>query len=276
MTAISRVQTHLIENADQLAVDVVDKVLVTKNLVIPDWEKKLAVEMYSKFMVFLGKSIFCENHSVPDELVEWSKENANREASSGGDISEIISRYPPTRVVFNDLLTELSVKYGLTIEQHGFLTKRIHSILDVSINETLFAFERKRKEMIRKTQKEMAELSAPVVPLDDGIAILPLIGTIDSYRAAYLLEKVIPRIADLQLSYLIVDFSGLLLINEEMAQQLYQIENMLRLLGVNTFVTGIRPDLAQTVVKIGLDMSHIPTFSSVKQALQTINKQKTR
>ncbi|PLR85681.1 hypothetical protein CVD23_08285 [Bacillus sp. V33-4] len=77
-------------------------------------------------------------------------------------------------------------------------------------------------------------------------------------------------ISELNIDYLIVDFSGILKIDAEIAEYLYQIENVLRLLGIHTIVTGLRPKLAQTVVIAGIDMSSIQTFATVKQALESI------
>jgi rsbT co-antagonist protein RsbR len=118
----------------------------------------------------------------------------------------------------------------------------------------------------------MAELSAPIVPIKDGVAVLPLIGVLDEYRVTYILEKVVPRIADLRIRQLITDYSGILTIDEDIARSLYQIENILGLLGIQAIVTGLRPELAQTIVNAGINMSATPTFAHVKQALESIEK----
>ncbi|WP_191562199.1 STAS domain-containing protein [Metabacillus idriensis] len=271
MTTILNVSKHLIENAESLAVDVVENVLHSIKAEIPEWEKTQAISMYIDLIGFLGESIIDDKDIVPKDLIEWSKKNGEREAASEGRISEIAVRYPPTRNIFIEIMTRISVEFGLTLEENSFIIKRINSILDISLNETIFAFERLSDKIKEETQREMAELSAPIVPIRDGIAVLPLIGTVDSYRAAYILEKVVPKIAELQTQYLIADFSGIYNIDIEIAYYLYQIENVLSLLGINTIVTGLRPDLAKTVVNGGIDMSSIKTFAHVKQALESID-----
>jgi rsbT co-antagonist protein RsbR len=70
-------------------------------------------------------------------------------------------------------------------------------MLDISINETIQAFERRKDKIIKEAQEEVNELSAPIVPIQDGMAVLPLIGAIDTNRAKYLLEKVVPNISRL-------------------------------------------------------------------------------
>ncbi len=143
-------------------------------------------------------------------------------------------------------------------------------MLDISLNETIFAFERLSDEYKEKTQRELDELSAPIVMIKDGIAVLPLIGIIDSYRANYIMEKVVPKISELRLNYVIVDFSGILKIDTDIARHLHQIGQMLDLLGIQTLTTGLRPELAKTVVNSGINMSEITSFANVKQALESI------
>lgn len=270
MTSFFNISNYLIESAESLAVEIVEGVLHRMKLEIPEWEKEQAITMYVQFMEFLGRSLIDDKKGVSEELVLWSKENGERQAASGEKISEIVVRYPPTRDIFIEILTRISLEFELSIKETAFIIKRINTMLDISLNETVFAFERLADKMMDETQREMAELSAPVVPIKEGMAVLPLIGAIDSYRATYILEKVIPQIAELQTKHLIIDFSGILIIDIEIAHYLYQIENILRLLGVNTIITGLRPQLAQTIVNGGIDMSYIKTFATVKQALDSL------
>jgi rsbT co-antagonist protein RsbR len=270
MSSISNIAEYLIKNAESLAVEVVGDVLHRMKLEIPEWEKEQAITMYIDFFRFLGKSITCEEGTVPEELLAWSKKNGEQEVISGKNISEIIVRYPPTRISFTEILTKIGLKYKLPIEEFALVTKRINHMLDISVNETVFAFERLRDKIIKETQREMAELSAPIVPIQEGIAVLPLIGSIDSYRATYILEKVVPKVAELKIEHLIADFSGILTIDTAIAHYLFNIQNVLRLLGIKTIVTGIRPEVAQTVVNGGIDMSSIKTYANVKQALESI------
>ncbi|MEK1832817.1 STAS domain-containing protein [Priestia megaterium] len=113
------------------------------------------------------------------------------------------------------------------------------------------------------------KLSVPIVPIQDGIAVLPLIGSIDSERAEYILENVILKIIEMKVEYLIVDFSGILNIDTIAERYLFDIYSVLRLQGIEVVITGIRPELAQTVVRNGIDFSSIKTYATVKQAIET-------
>ncbi|SFB04541.1 MULTISPECIES: STAS domain-containing protein [unclassified Bacillus (in: firmicutes)] len=271
MTSFFNISQFLSENAKSLAVEIVEGVLCKMNLNIPNWEKEQAINMYIELLGFLGESLHKGEEGIPQELIAWSKSNGEREASSGGKISEIVVRYPPTREIFSDLITRISTDYGLAVEDHATMTKKVNAILDVSINETVFAFERLADKIEAERQKEFAKLSAPVVPIKDGIAVLPLIGAIDSFRANHILENVVPELSELKLRYLIIDFSGILNIDFEVAHYFVQIQGVLQLIGIETLVTGIRPELAQTVVNAGMDkMATINSYAHVKQALESI------
>jgi len=142
-------------------------------------------------------------------------------------------------------------------------------LLDISISETVIVFEHVKDEMVKKAQQEVLKLSVPIVPIQDGIAVLPLIGSIDSERAEYILENVILKIIEMKVEYLIVDFSGILNIDAIAERYLFDIYSVLRLQGIEVVMTGIRPELAQTVVRNGIDFSSIKTYATVKQAIET-------
>jgi rsbT co-antagonist protein RsbR len=271
MSSISKVADYLDENAENFAVEIVVDVINRMKITIPGWEKEQAIKMYTDFFGFLANLIHSNQETIPEDLVAWSEKNGEREATSGGKISEIIVRYPPTRASFTELITKISLEYGLSVEENAFIIKQIDAMLDISINETVFAFERLSDKLAEQTQKDMAELSAPIVPIREGVAVLPFIGSIDEYRAAYILDNVVPKISQLQIDHVIADFSGILTIDVAVAHYLYQVQNVLSLLGINTIVTGLRPQLAQTVVNGGIDMSSITTYATVRQALESIH-----
>ncbi|CAH0307254.1 RsbT co-antagonist protein RsbRB [Priestia megaterium] len=131
-------------------------------------------------------------------------------------------------------------------------------MLDISITETVIVFEQVKDEIIKKAQQEVLKLSVPVVRIQDKTAVLPLIGSIDSERAEYILENVILKILEMKVEYLIVDFSGILNIDTIAERYLFDIYSMLRLQGIEVMMTGIRPELAQTVVRNDFDFSSIP------------------
>lgn len=256
-----------------LAEQVVDRVLAKIDQDIPAEERLRAVDMYEELLGYLGETIGNEaDLEVPDALIEWSKQNAEMQVSSGGKISEIVVRYPPTRVVMAELFTELSVKSGLSLEENALVIKRINTLLDVSLNETFFAFERLQEKYEAEMQSEMIALSAPIVPVADDVVVLPLIGYLDSYRVNHILTNVIPRIAEMDVYRVITDFSGVLKIDDQTAEAIHHIGSTLSLMGIHVVVAGLRPDLVQTIVQSGIQLASADAYATVKQALESLEK----
>ena len=268
---LDKIAAYFTDNSSLVALQIVEGVLQRMNLVISEEEKQQAIVMYIKLFQYLGKSILEDKEDVPDELLVWSKQNAEHQVTSGGKISEIAVRYPPTRAVFADLITKLSDDFAISLKEWTTIITRFNSMLDISLNETILAFEKLSDKYKEKTKKELAERSAPVVLIQEYVAVLPLVGEIDSYRASYIVERVVPSISDLQLHYIIIDYSGILHLNQEIARYLKEIADILVLLGIDVIVTGLRPELAMTVVNSGMDMSAYKTFIHVKRALDWIN-----
>ncbi|MFC7373252.1 STAS domain-containing protein [Fictibacillus iocasae] len=269
--SMQTVAAYLNDNAEHLAAELVDLIIMKFGFEVPKHEVNLAKDMYVDFLRFLGDSIYQTSESAPAELIEWSKVNGERAASSSGRISEIFIRYPDTRLVFSDFIMQLGNEFHLETIEVVTILKKVNHMLDLSINETVFAFERKTEELIKNAQKEINELSTPIVPIQDAIAVLPLIGAIDSHRTEHLLNKVVPKIPALKIKYLIIDFSGIITIDTEVAGHIFNVYNVLRLLGIEVVVTGIRTELAARVVEAGIDFSTIIVHANVKKAIESIN-----
>jgi rsbT co-antagonist protein RsbR len=270
MNSIEIVAEYFIENAGSLASEIVDDIFVKLEFGVPKEEIKQAIIVYTKFIEFLGEAITRDDEKVSKELMEWSKENGEREASLMGKISSVIERYPDTRLVFIKRITAITMEHGLSTEKVAMINRRTNYMFDISITETILAFERFTANIIKERTREINELSAPVVPIQDGMAILPLIGSIDSERTQHLLNNVVPRISELKVECLIMDFSGIVTINTEVATLLFNIYDILGLLGIKIIATGIRPDLAARVVRDGIDFSTVKTYATVKQAIESL------
>lgn len=263
---------YISKNAESLAVEVVESVLKEMDLDIPQWEKEQAASMYTELLGFFGQSLLeGGNIEVPEGLIEWSKQNAERQVAAAGKISEIVIRYPMTRQVFSEIFTRLSLEFELSVVESAKATKGINAVLDVSLNETFYAFERLSEKYQAETKVELLNLSAPIVPVLDDVVVLPLIGVMDSYRIAHIMNNVIPRIAEMNVNHVITDFSGVLTIDEHIAQSLQQIGATLQLMGIHVVIAGLRPDLVQTIVYSGIDMLDTDSFATVKQALESVN-----
>jgi len=119
-------------------------------------------------------------------------------------------------------------------------------------------------------QQEMInELSSPVIKLNRGTGLLPLVGDIDTARAKLILEKTLQQCAEKRVDCLLIDLSGVIMIDTMVAQQLFHLVEALGLIGVKTTLSGIRPELAQTAVQLGLDFTQMSITSTLSRAISS-------
>lgn len=114
---------------------------------------------------------------------------------------------------------------------------------------------------------DLYDLSVPIVPISDGVAVVPIIGNVDEDRAELILNRVLSESQRLSLSHLVIDLSGVVKIDGLVSVQLFKIMDSLKLLGITAVLTGIRPDLAFSAVEQGIDFKNITIRPNLEQAL---------
>jgi rsbT co-antagonist protein RsbR len=145
-------------------------------------------------------------------------------------------------------------------------TWRATEILDQLGLYTTEMYQKVREEVIQRQQQEMMELSTPVVKLWDGILALPLIGTLDSERTQVVMENLLQRIVDTGAEVAILDITGVPTVDTLVAQHLIKTVTAARLMGADCIISGIRPQIAQTIVHLGVDLSGVVTKASLADA----------
>jgi rsbT co-antagonist protein RsbR len=131
---------------------------------------------------------------------------------------------------------------------------------------TTEAYHRKREEIISRQQQEMLELSTPVVTLWAGILALPLIGTLDSARTQIVMESLLQRIVETGSLIAILDITGVPTVDTLVAQHLLKTVAAARLMGADCIISGIRPQIAQTIVHLGVDLNTVITKATLADA----------
>jgi anti-anti-sigma factor len=122
-------------------------------------------------------------------------------------------------------------------------------------------------EDLRASQQAVRELSAPVIPVLPGVLIAPLIGTLDSARAAELTDNVLAMVQRERAHHVIFDITGVPLVDTHVAQVLLQTTTAVRLLGAQALLVGIRPEVAQTMVALNLEMGALRSYSNLREAI---------
>jgi rsbT co-antagonist protein RsbR len=138
---------------------------------------------------------------------------------------------------------------------------------------TIKTFQKAREEVIARQQQEMLELSTPVVKLWEGILALPLIGTLDSARTQVVMETLLQRIVETGSGTAIIDITGVPTVDTQTAQHLLKTVAAIRMMGADCIISGIRPQIAQTIVHLGVDLQDVATKATLADALGLALKQ---
>ncbi|HDS1737693.1 STAS domain-containing protein [Pseudomonas sp. BP8] len=156
-------------------------------------------------------------------------------------------------------------------EQPALLAEQlweISQLLDAFGLQTIRTYQKTREGVIKRQQEELLELSTPVVKLWDGVLALPLIGTLDSARSQTVMESLLQRIVDTGSEIAIIDITGVPTVDTLVAQHLLKTVTAIRLMGADCIVSGVRPQIAQTIVHLGLDLGTLTTKSNLADALK--------
>ncbi|MFX1682818.1 STAS domain-containing protein [Mitsuaria sp. CC2] len=165
------------------------------------------------------------------------------------------------------LFSGVQRKFAGDAEGLADATWAVSSLLDSMAQYTVTTYQRSREEIIGRQQQELLELSTPVVKLWEGVLAVPMIGTLDSGRTQLVMEALLQRIVETGSALAIIDITGVPTVDTLVAQHLLKTVTAIRLMGADAIISGIRPQIAQTIVHLGIDLEGITTKATLADAL---------
>jgi rsbT co-antagonist protein RsbR len=259
--------------AGQAGSDIASLVSRNEQTILPEWmelQKKAGIlhtgritegELQSQSKNFL--------HLLRDALAKGGSDASDPAYESAKGMLDELSRsravqgFSPSETatfIFSlkqPLFNALNRDRALSADQVASTVWTITLLLDALGLYTLEIFQKSREEVIIRQQREIAELSTPVVKLWDGILALPLIGTLDSARTQVVRENLRQTIVDDEASIAIIDITGVPTVDTLTAQHLLKTVAAARLMGADCMISGIRPQIAQTMVHLGVELNVI-------------------
>jgi rsbT co-antagonist protein RsbR len=270
LSPIEVISAYLTHKKEQVGSEITTNFIEKIGVSVDGDELAAALVDLSILAEVIGRGLVSSDEEIYNDLIKWSHTVGERNIGRGKRVGELLKLFPCIRTALIRYVGQLSIENNASPKEILFINERVNYILDVAMNEMIKVHDYFKDRIISAAYEEVSELSAPIVPILKGIAILPLIGSIDSYKANHISSSVIPKVANLKLKYLIIDFSGIYVIDTMVTDHIFKIHRILRLLGIHAILTGIRPNLAQTAVGIGIDFSSIKTYATVQQALESI------
>lgn len=272
MDQIVRVSQHLQENAETIIDNIVKDALKNIKFEVTDELLELARQQNAQFLRMMARSFPATDEEAAQELLDWADKQGQENSQNMEHFSQSLEPFAQNRLIYSKHISQIALDLEVGPEQIVRIMSRFNYLLDVAMVKSIQSFEKHQTQKLKDRQKLINELSAPIVPVQEGVAILPLIGIVDYERMEYILNYVIPRIPKMEIDHLIIDFSGILTIDSEIAQHIFTLHNVLQLLGIHLYFTGMRPNITMAIVQGNIDFSDFHTYGSVLQALSSIKK----
>jgi len=198
---------------------------------------------------------------VRDLLTDLSRRRALQGFTPVETATFVLSLKQP---IFDRLVAAVGSNMKLLTEQIWFVT----GFLDKLALFTTEVFQKTREELISRQQQEMMELSTPVVELWHGVLALPLIGTLDSNRTQVVMQNLLEAIVSKEADIAIIDITGVPTVDTLVAQHLLKTVAAARLMGAECIISGIRPQIAQTIIHLGVDLGNVITKATLADAFR--------
>ncbi|MEK3854200.1 STAS domain-containing protein [Cytobacillus sp. FSL H8-0458] len=219
-----------------------------------------------------AQSIASDIETTYQVLKEWGDEAVDTLVNYNLPIDIALKEVRDYRNLIGHIIRDDASQLELTIEQFYEIISDFDSVVDRAVHWLSISYSKKFYTRINLAEAAALELSIPVIKITSKIGILPLIGDIDTQRAQELMEKALTKSNEFSLEHIIIDLSGVPVVDTMVADRIIRVVESLTLLGVKATLTGIRPEIAQTLTHLGINISHIDVATSLQKALQSLLK----
>ncbi|WP_195694674.1 STAS domain-containing protein [Priestia megaterium] len=227
-------------------------------------------EQNYEFHLYVCNVFVEDENTFFEEFEGWIHKIAKDNEHTRTPVSSIIKEFMRVRKQYCDYIDAFVHTYEGYIESTliNAWEQHIIRIFDITILKFVTASEETARIQLKAHQEMIHELSSPVITIKKDVALLPLVGDIDTARAKMILESTLQQCADKHIAHLYIDLSGVVMVDTMVAHQIFQLIDTLNLLGIKSTLSGIRPEVAQTAIQLGLSFENIRIKSNLAQALE--------
>ncbi|MCA0172475.1 STAS domain-containing protein [Bacillus sp. RAR_GA_16] len=261
-----QVSERILDQKEQIAMQITKAQNKKYSIELKDKTEQLfplRVELVSIY----AKALALEEVEAEKSIEAWGLETGRLCARLETTLDSMLGEVPHYRTYIGEVLKEVAMEQELSLQEFYDLISKLDHTMNLVVYYFSVPFVEYQTNLLEQSRNEILELSAPVVPIMEGVAVLPLIGTIDTYRAKMIMEESLKQSVHLRLNYFVLDLSGVPIVDTFVIQQIFQIIEALRLVGVEARVSGIKPEIALSVVKLDINFNKVKTYSTLKQAL---------
>ncbi|WP_099224604.1 STAS domain-containing protein [Listeria costaricensis] len=234
----------------------------------PAYQEQLYQEYLQTNQLF-ASYLLSEKEFFKQNFDKWSKKIVEQRISNNMPITIIYIVASKIRITYMEMMKEYKKTYpDFTVEEALNATIAIDEAFGVLTSHYTQRYQEVMTYRLDAQMNLITELGTPIIPITKHVAILPLVGGIDTFRARKIKEIVPQKCVDTEIEILYIDLSDSPALDSVVAEELFELMKILELLGIQSMFSGIRPEVAQSAIQVGLDFNHIKSYSSLSVALR--------
>lgn len=256
----------------------VNEIIVdNSDIIIKNWLGKLSAKKNDKYTSLISQELY-QNTNREFVNVIFKSLDESRISTDIEDFSERLVNLGWPLTYLTDGLTNfrevvfdfiLSQNKKIDTEYFSVILKKVNDWIDPIINKLVNEYTGNWENTVFLQRIALQELSAPLIPVMKDITIMPLIGTIDTERAKLIMENLLEGVIKHNAEVVLIDITGVPVVDTMVAHHIIQAAEAVRLIGSTCILVGIRPEIAQTIVNLGIDLTRFPTRSSLRKGFET-------
>lgn len=257
---------------------IVNFILKNRKSIIDKWMKEIAEQRHANYLTNISDEIYKNTNldfveriidNIENDqgiITEQLKQFADRLLALGWPLNYITEGLQSfRRVILEVVYTEEAAQEGDPLK----IISEVDGWIDPIINQMVGHYSGSWENTVSLQKVALEELSSPLIPLLEGISVMPLIGTIDTERAKKIMENLLEGVVKHRSEVVLIDITGVPVVDTMVAHHIIQAVEAVRLIGAKAILVGIRPEIAQTIVNLGIDLSDFPTKNTMKKGIET-------
>ena len=248
-----------------------------KEVILQQWISRIKEKADDRVSMIVSDQMFIHTSNEFIEVLISNITDSDEEFQSKlGDFAEKIIRLGWPLTFVNEGLKAFNVVVTDGMVDEGIMTKenQLEIVLDFDEwitplnNEILNVYTSTWERTVSLQKIALRELSAPLIPVFEGITVMPLIGTIDTERARQIMENLLEGVVKHRSEVVLIDITGVPVVDTMVAHHIIQAAEAVRLVGARCMLVGIRPEIAQTIVNLGINLDEIITKNTLKKGVE--------
>ncbi|WP_085507744.1 STAS domain-containing protein [Thalassobacillus devorans] len=217
-----------------------------------------------------AETIVLDMEETEKKVAEWGNKVSDFLVNIQMPLDLALEEIRYYRNMIGEIIRDTGEEVSLSLRDFYDLVSSFDLVVDQVVEIISVSYMKKYNQKMNATQSEINELSVPIIEITESVAVLPLVGAVDTQRAQLLMDHALSESSKNDYDYFIIDVSGVPVIDTMVAHQIFKVIRGLKLIGVEVKMSGVRPEIAQTMVQLGVDFEDTLSFSSLHRALDYI------